>query len=179
MAVIKLQQSLDFMKDKLDQKILRPLFYKSIAPLSTQLLTSAALAKTGAASATVNIGSACTGLFNGSLLSIATATLPALTGPVQTFGTSTQVNVFVFSVDSSGNLYTTPGTPGATLSAVQFPDVFYGNFQKPNSAYVTLGFLIVNLTSSTFTPGTTAVDAANVTPTYINTVGIFDPTALL
>ena len=138
-----------------------------------QCLTSAALA--GAAVATPSTGAPITAMVGGQLVYKATGTaMPALTGQTLAIGAW---NIYIFTMDAAGNLYTLPGTPGATPGAVVFPTVYeYAPNQLPQ---VVIGSLVVNTTSSTFIPGTTLLNAAGVTPIFNNTVGPFYPTQIL
>jgi len=132
--------------------------------------SSAGLVIKGVASAVVKTGSAATNLVvQGVLRSIAASTdMAALSGTV----TNAAYNVYVFSVDSSGTLYSQMGTEGATLEVVRFPNV------PPTRA--TLGYITIHSTGTgNFVGGTTALDDATVVPNvvYINTTGAFDVNA--
>lgn len=138
--------------------------------LSSQTLSSAGLVINAASSPLVKTGAAATvAVAQGIPVSIAAATaLPALAGttiPQNGFG------IAVFYVDRTGTLTTAMATPATTLAAVVWPPAQVGK--------ATLGFVIITPASATFIPGTTALDAAGVTATYVNTQGAFDPTILV
>lgn len=139
---------------------------------STQSLSSAGLAITGASSAVVKTGAAAYyGIAQGVLVTKAAATaMPALVGSV----TNAKFNVFCFYVDSAGALTSQMGTEGATLATVVMP--------PPPVGKAMLGFIVVNPTGTgPFVGGTTALDDATVVPNvaYINTQGPFDPSVLV
>jgi hypothetical protein len=137
--------------------------------LSSQTLTSAGLVISAASSPLAKTGASATvAVAGGALVSV-----PAGTNTAALSGTITQnkFNVYVFSVDASGTLYTSMGTEGATLGAVQFP--------QPVAGRATLGFVYLNPTTANFVGGTTALDAANTNAVYVNTVGAFDPTIVI
>lgn len=170
MPLVKLNQSLNPMPDKLSRDTLRSILTRVYNALSTQTCTSAALRiKGGSASPTVQTNAAWQGIINGIPVTKATAQdLPALSGSVTagTFG------LWVHAIDVAGTLYTIPGTiAAASQSALRFPEIPDG--------YAVIGYTIVTISSGTFTAGTTNLDAANVTATFVNTVGAFDPNATL
>jgi hypothetical protein len=104
----------------------------------------------------------------GIIRSFAAADLPVLSGII----TTGYQNVAVFSVDKAGTAYTQMGTQATTLAGVKFPNV-------PSTRAV-LGFVIIaNATGSDFTCNTTALSAVSVTTTYVDTLGAFDPNAVL
>lgn len=118
---------------------------------------SSTLAKTGA-TATV-------GVVDGSPISVAAATdMAALSGTVP----QNQYGVFVFYVDKFGAQGSMMGQPATNLVDVKFPTI-------PLKRAVE-GYLIVRKTDAAFVGGTTALDAANTTVTYVNVRGAFDPT---
>lgn len=145
------------------QRILAPL----VDRYSSQPLTSAGLvikagggvlAKTGAADFYATAG--------GVLVKIAASTdMPSLTGINIT---AANFNVVCFFIDSAAAVTIAAGTQGATLGAVVFP-------QFPVKKAL-VGFLIIT-NASTFTGGTTALDAA--TTVYVSPLGAFDPTVLI
>lgn len=107
-------------------------------------------------------------MVNGVIVSKAAGDMPALVGSIA----ASKKGLFVFSMDASGTLTTTPGTlTAATLADIVFPTVPSGN--------VVIGFIIVeNGSASAFTGGTTALDATDITTTYVNTPFPFNPNAL-
>jgi hypothetical protein len=134
---------------------------------SSQPLTSAGLVIHGSASALAKTGAAdFYAIANGTLVKIAASTdLPALTGINIT---AANFNVVCFFIDSGGTVTIAAGTQGATVGAVLFPP-----FPKGKAL---VGFLLIT-NASTFTGGTTALDAA--TTVYVNGAGPFDPSALV
>jgi len=144
---------------------LKHAFESAIDRLSSQPLTSAGLlisgtttlAKTGAADFYASVA--------GVLVKIAAGTnMPSLVGfnvPAGSF------NVACFYVNSAGVVTMLPGTAGATLGAVVFPE--------PTKNQALVGFLIVTYASA-FTGGTTVLSTA--TTVYVSPLAGFDPTAL-
>lgn len=145
--------------------LLEPIFarFKSCA------LSTAGLVIKAGASALVKTGAAVTHyVANGVKGRIAAATdMPALSGTV----TNAKFNVFVFSVDSAGTLYSRMGTEGSTEAAIKWPQL--------DQRRAILGMIIVNPTGTgNFVGGTTALDDATVVPNvvYMSPTGTFDPT---
>lgn len=132
------------------------------------LITSGGLVQ-GSAATKVKNGSACYTACGGVLRALAANTdMPVLVGTVK----NATFNVYVFSMDKAGTLYSQMGINnggGSTLQAVQWPNV------PPNRAVI--GFIIINPTGTgDFVGGTTSVVDATVVPNvvYVNTVGVFD-----
>lgn len=134
---------------------------------SSQPLASAGLVINAGGATFPKIGAAdFYAVANGVLVKVAAGTaLPALTGITIT---AAFFNVVCFFVDSAGALTALAGTQAATLGGVVFP-------QFPAKKAL-IGFLIIT-NASTFTGGTTALDAA--TTVYVSPLGAFDPTVLL
>jgi hypothetical protein len=137
--------------------------------LRTQTMGSAGLVIKAGTSPLVKAGSAVYASVKGKIVKIAANTdMAALSGTV----TNAKFNVFVFTVDEAGTLYSQMGTEGASLAAVKWPEL---------SIYrAVIGFVIINPTGTgNFVGGTTALDDATVAPNaaYVNTAGAFDPTA--
>ena len=131
------------------------------------VLNSAGLAIKGSSSALAKSANAIVARVNGTLVKKAAGDMPALSGDNVADGSS---NVYVFTIDSSGNLKTTAGTAGTSVGAITFPTI-------PDDEAV-IGFILVeNGTGSAFDPGTTALDTSNLTVTYINTPYPFNPNA--
>ena len=133
---------------------------------SSQATSTAGLVITAGGGTTAKIGAvAFNGVANGVPVTIAAGTaMPALVGTV----TASSFNVFCFFVDSASVVTVVRGTEGTTLAKVKFP-----NFPEGKAL---VGYLIVT-NGSTFTGGTTALDAA--TTVYVSPTGCFDPTILL
>ncbi|PIV90877.1 hypothetical protein COW46_00870 [Candidatus Gracilibacteria bacterium CG17_big_fil_post_rev_8_21_14_2_50_48_13] len=135
------------------------------------LLSTGGLAIKAGGSALVKAATACRAFVNGTLVSISANTdMAALAGTI----TADLFNVYVFSVDSAGTLYTQMGTEGAALGDIVFPVV-------PADRAV-IGFIIVNPTGTgNFVGGTTALDDATVVPNavYVNTPYPFNPSLSL
>lgn len=124
-----------------------------------------ALAIHGAASALAKFANQLTSIVDGTIVQVAAADCAALGGAVVPNGSK---NVYVFAHDVSGNLFTYNGTPATTLAGIVWPTVPDGQ--------VVFGFAVVaNGTGSNFTPGTTALDTASLTVTYVNTPFPFVP----
>jgi hypothetical protein len=135
--------------------------------VSSQPVTSAGLVINGAGAVFPKIGAAdFYASVQGDLVKVAAGTaLPALTGIVIPAG---NFNVACYFVDLNGNLTVLAGTPAATLGGVGWPQ-----FPKGQAL---VGFLIIT-NATTFTGGTTALDAA--TTVFVSPLGAFDPTALV
>jgi hypothetical protein len=143
------------------------LFDKLQRRFANVCLSSAGLAIKAGASAVVKAGSAFKVYSEGTFVSKAANTdMAALSGTV----TNAKFNVFVFTIDSSGNLKSYMGTEGSTRAAVLWPTVLDGE--------TIIGFIEVNPTGTgNFVGGTTALDDATVVPNivYVNTPFPFIP----
>lgn len=140
--------------------------------MSSQTLNTAALRILGgSASPIVQTNAAALIIANAKLVKLATATsLPALSGSVAN-GT---FNVFIFTIDQAGNLFTQMGQASTSLLGVIFPQMTQGRAM--------LGFVVINPTGTgAFVGGTTALDDATVVPNavFANTLGAFDPSISL
>lgn len=133
--------------------------------LSSQITATGGLAIKTASSALAKTANTVTYVAGGVHGSLAAADMPALTGLNISAG---KYNVAVFYVDSAGATSVKFGTEGATAGAVKFPE--------PPQGKACIGYLLITYASA-FTGGTTALDTA--TTVYVNTVGPFDPTAIL
>lgn len=154
------------------RNILRNLLSPILDGYSTQTKTSAGLVIKAGSSTLIKTGAAITyGVVKGKLFSVGAATdMPALVGTV----TNAKFNVFCFFQDAAGTRTVAMGVEGATLAAVKFPPFPAGK--------ALIGFAIINPTGTgDFVGGTTALDDGTVTPgaVYVNSIGPFDPTALL
>lgn len=162
-------QRLNQVKDREDSRSLFLILEGIYERLRTQTLGSAGLVIKSGTSKLVKAGSAVYCAVKGKLVKIAANTdMAALSGTV----TNAKFNIFVFTVDTAGTLYTQMGTEGATLAAVKWPSIDYQR--------AVIGFVIINPTGTgDFVGGTTALDDATVAPNaaYVNTQGAFDPTA--
>lgn len=158
-------------QDAKSRENLRPIINAMGDRLSSQLLTSGALAIKAGGSAIVKAGSALVASANGSLVTkTANTDMAALSGTV----TNARFNVFAFYIDSGGNLTSAMGLEATTLAGVDFNPIPQGKAM--------IGFIIVNPTGTgNFVGGTTPLDDATVVPNvvYVNTVGAFDPTVIL
>lgn len=135
---------------------------------NTQVLTQAGLAINAAASPLVKAVNAFTAVVAGTLVYKAAGTvLPALTGPsVATLG----YQLYAFTIDAAGNLYTYSGTQATTLAGVGVPIIP----ELPVQAVIG-SLMLYNGTASAFVPGTTALDTALLVPVYNNATGPFFP----
>lgn len=162
-------QRINHIRDRSDSYQLFLIFEGLYERLRSQTLTDAGLAATGASSPTVEAANVVYATARGVLVTEAAGTdMPALSGTV----TNGSFNVFVFTIDSGGNLYTQMGTEGGSLGAVRWPDI--------DQERAIIGFVIINPTGTgNFVGGTTNLDDATVVPNavYVNTQGAFDPTA--
>lgn len=123
---------------------------------------SAGLAIKAGGSAIVKNGTAVSLLVNGAHVEVAANTdAAALSGviPAATY------NCWLVSTSDGSTLTTTFGTAGASAAAVVLPAVPSGE--------TALGYVIVTKSDGDFTGATTALDAANVTTTYVNIIGGF------
>lgn len=162
-------QRINNIKDREDSRHLFLVLQGVYERLRTQTLGSAGLAIKTAGSALAKAGSLVHCSVRGKLVKIAANTdMAALSGTV----TADMFNVYVFSVDTAGTLYTQMGTEAATLGAVKWPSI--------DQERAVIGFVIINPTGTgNFVGGTTPLDDATVVPNaaYVNTQGAFDPTA--
>lgn len=153
--------------DESKARALRTLFRQVSIADSAYCLTSAGLVIKAGASALAKAGSAFYAIAGGKLVTkTANTDMAALSGTV----TNAKFNVFVYYIDSAGNLTSAMGTEGATLAAVVFPLTPEGK--------AAIGFTIINPTGTgNFVGGTTALDDATVAPNaaYINLVAPFNP----
>ena len=136
---------------------------------TTQCLGSAGLSINGAASAAVKVGNAFSALVgNVHVYKPAATVLTVL--PALPLVPTLQYQMWTFTIDGAGNLYTLPGAPALTLAGVQIPIV------PESPVQAVIGSLVLyNGTAGTFTPGTTALDTASLVLAYNNTVGPFFP----
>lgn len=112
---------------------------------------SAALGKTGATAAWA--------LVNGVAVKVAASTnLPAITtASSMTTGQKTAIGYFV---DSAGTITAVPGAVVASAAALPMP-------ASTSSNVVCIGYIIIEA-ATTFTGGTTALDAASITTSFIS-----------
>lgn len=145
------------------RSVLKPL----VDRMSSQPLNSAGLVISAGGATVPKIGAAnFYASAGGVLVMIAAGTaLPALTGCNAAAG---QTTVAVYTVNNAGVVTMSPGTPGAALGNVVFP--------QPLDGQAMIGFLIITYASA-FTGGITALDTA--TTVYVSPLGPFDPTALV
>lgn len=121
--------------------------------------------KTGG-SAIAKTANIITAVIDGVLVSKAAADCAALVGTIA----AAKKGLFVFTLKADGTFTTRAGSlTAATLAALTWPTI--------PSDEVVVGFLIVqNGTASDFVGGTTALDATDITTTYVNTPFTFNPT---
>lgn len=166
-----LQQALAPVKDPGTRQAMQTVVGALADRMSSQLVSTGALAIKAGASAIVKAGSALYALANGVLVTKAANTdMAALAGTV----TNATFNIWAFYIDSAGTLTSVLGTAGSTLARVRFPDTPKGKAM--------IGFVIINPTGTgDFVGGTTALDDATVVPNavYVNTLGAVDPTIVL
>jgi len=165
-----LTRRMSVLSDKTEERSLLMVLTDVYERFRSVCFSSAGLVIKGSASALAKTGSSGTNLVvQGVLRTIAAATdVAVLSGTV----TNAAFNVFVFSIDKAGVLYTQMGTEGAALADVRFPAV--------PATRTTYGYITVNPTGTgNFVGGTTALDDATVAPNvvYVNTIGAFDVNA--
>lgn len=162
-------QRINQVKDRSDSRHLFLIMEGIYEALRSQFVVSAGLQIGGTTTLVRTGGSASYAVVQGVLRTLAATTnMPALVGTVVN-GT---FNVFVFTLDRDGNLFTQMGTAGSTLAEVRWPDI------ASNRAVV--GFVIINPTGTgNFVGGTTALNNATVAPNavYVSPVGAFRPNA--
>lgn len=165
-----LVQRLNQVKDRSDARHLFLALEGIYNRLSSVCLSSAGLVIKAPGSALVKAANIIYATANGTLVTkIANTDMAALSGTV----TNAAYNVYVFTVDSAGTLYTQMGTEGATLAKVRWPTL--------DQKRAIIGFVIIHPTGTgDFVGGTTPIDDATKVPNavYVNTQGAFDPTAL-
>lgn len=138
---------------------------------NTQMLTAANWSLTGTAPIT---GNAIAAVVGGMLSTKATGTsTAALNGPtVQNTGATWQV--WLFTLDQTGTLFTYAGTPGTTSQGAILPMISdYATTGYPQA--VVGGLLINNASASAFVPGTTSLSTSGLNPVAYSTVGPFFP----
>ena len=132
----------------------------AVASGQSALLTSGGLAIGTASAAAVKVSNTIHALVGGVLVTAAGAEV-ALTGIDIADGTTNVVGIFV---NAAGTLSAVAGTAGATLAAVVPP--------QANATRALVGYVVIaNASGDEFDGGTTLLSAANVTDTYINTLG--------
>ncbi len=105
---------------------------------------------------------------DGVVVTKAAADMAALAGTIAT----AKKGIFVFTLAADGTLATRAGSlTAATLAALTYPTIPAGE--------VIIGFIIVeNATGSDFVGGTTALDTASLTVTYVDTPFPWNPNAV-
>ncbi|MBI5402487.1 MAG: hypothetical protein HY959_03740 [Ignavibacteriae bacterium] len=144
---------------------LRALLLKFQTAFCDFVFNSGALAIKTSSSALAKTVNTINALVDGVLVQKAAADMAALSGTIATG----KKGIFVFTLKADGTLTTRAGTLTASaLSGISFPTIPAGE--------VVIGFIIVeNATGSDFVGGTTALDTASLTVTYVNTPFPFNP----
>jgi hypothetical protein len=129
--------------------------------LANELLNSPGLAIKAGASPTVKAANGYFAYFEGTTVFKAASDMPALSGTIA----NTNKGLVVFTLKSDGTLTARKGGYDvASYAALVWPTVPDGE--------IPLGAVIIeNGTGSTFTGGTTALDTASLTVTYISMFG--------
>jgi hypothetical protein len=122
------------------------------------LLNKPVIAIKTSSSALAKLTNAALVKFNGTLIRIAAADLPALTTAASL--ANGEKNVVVFVTDSAGTVSNLYGTKSTTYAGIVFPTVNQNTQVVLGAALITAG--------ATFTGGTTALDAANITVDYFD-----------
>lgn len=141
------------------------LFDKLQRRFANMVFNSAGLAiKTGGSALAKSVNTIFA-IVDGVLVKKAAADMAALSGSNVPDGSK---NVYVFTVQVDGTLKTYPGTAATTVGGITWPTILDGE--------AVIGFAVVeNGTGSNFVPGTTALDAASLTVSYVNTTHPFIP----
>jgi hypothetical protein len=173
MQTATLHQYLSGAMPSLLARTIRQIVTPAYDRLSSSLLNTSGLVISGAGGTTIKSGAtAALYIANGVLGSVAAATvMPVLTGITVANAT---FNVICFFVNQTGTVTAVPGTAGASLGVVKFP-------QFPSKSAL-LGFVVINPTGTgAFVGGTTALDDATVVPNavYISTPLGIDPYCLI
>ena len=127
-----------------------------------RLLSKPVIATKAASSALAKLTSTAMCIFNGALLRIVAADLPALT-PAASLA-SGEKNIVLFIADSAGTVTNAYGTKSTTYAGIVLPTV------NP-ATHIVLGAAVITA-AATFTGGTTALDAANITTEYFDADGL-------
>lgn len=132
--------------------------------VSRGLLKPSTVAIKAASSALAKMTNSCIAIVNGTKVVVAAADLPALTTAASL--ASGEKNVVVFVTDNAGTVTNLYGTKSTTDAGVIWPVV-------PLDKTV-IGFVYITA-AATFTGGTTALDAANITSVFADG-GMVQPT---
>lgn len=130
-----------------------------------QSFAAAGAAIKAASSALARYTNAIKALVAGRLVTKAAGDFPAINGDAVAAGAS---QMWIFTIDLAGNLATWPGQPNGVASRVKAPVL-------PDSVTAVAVLYLTNGAATAFTPGTTALDAASVTTTYVDLIGPFFP----
>jgi hypothetical protein len=122
------------------------------------LLNKPVIAIKTSSSALAKLTNAAVAKVNGTLVRIAAADLPALTTAASL--ANGEKNVVLFVTDSAGTVTNLYGTKSTTYAGIAFPTVDL-------TTKTLLGGILITA-AATFTGGTTALDAANITVDYFD-----------
>lgn len=163
----EIAQRLRSLASSRDAIVLEPILQAIVERIQCQVLTSAGLQIVAATSPLARNGTAYHALVGGQIVRVAVNTnIAALTG--FNGAVANQRNAGIVVVNRAGAQSVLAGRESSTLLGITLPQI------PQNVAPV--GLIIVETAGgATFTGGTTALDAANVTVTYINVMGAFDP----
>lgn len=163
----EIAQRLRALASNRDAIVLEPILQAIVERYQNQVLTSAGLQIAAATSALARNGTAYHALVNSQIVRVAVNTnLSALTG--FNVATGNNKNAGIVVVNRAGVQSVLAGRESSTLLGITLPQV------PQNVAPV--GLIIVETAGgATFTGGTTALDAANVTVAYVSVTGPFDP----
>jgi len=125
--------------------------------LNSVLLNKPVIAIKTGSSALAKLTNAAVAKVNGTLVRIAAADLPALTTAASL--ASGDKNVVLFVTDNAGTVTNLYGTKSTTYAGIVFPTVA--------NTLTVLGGIVITA-AATFTGGTTALDAANITVDYFD-----------
>lgn len=140
-----------------------------------QVLGSAGLAINAGTAATWKMTNAAPLVYtiNGATYTKAALTAQAIPASAALTASGNQAVAVMLCLDAGGTLSTyvsavsTGASVAAAVSGVIYPQV-------PENVAV-IGVIIIGSAATAFTPGTTALDAAGITTTYINVTGPFFP----
>lgn len=125
--------------------------------LEKHVINSGGLAIKTGSSAVVKTASDVHYMIDGNLVLLSATDMAALSGTIA----QNSYNVWVFSVDSDGNLAATFGIEATTLAGVEFPAI------EEDEAII--GFVLIKAVGGDFVGGTTALDAGSHEETYHDT----------
>ena len=172
----KLAEITGAIADKNDGALVRRALQGLYDRMSSQIFASAGIAQ-ATTTTKVKIGSPVVGIAGGVPVSLATASgdnLWTLSGVVA----DGKTNVFCLYLDAAGTATTAMGAEATTVVAGTLNNSI--KFPPLPEKKIMVGFVVVSCSGGAFTGGTSNIaTAGNFTVTFVNTVGMFDPTATI